>query len=80
MQHWNDDAVWMQYPELPVAFPPNWSELKYPTGHPWETKSIDMAFVITPEPATILLLGAGWLVVLARKKRTKGLTQAILKR
>jgi len=74
MQHWNDDAVWMMSEQI------GWQELKYLSGHPLEGKSIDLAFVITPEPATILLLGTGWLVVLARKKRTKGLTQVILKK
>ena len=56
LDHWNDDAVWGDYPA------PQWSELTDPqTG-----TSLDMAFVITPEPATLGLLG---LSLLALRRR-----------
>lgn len=46
-QHNLDDAVWGDFPE------PNWQPLHDPiTG-----QSLDMAFVLTPEPASVLLLG-----------------------
>ena len=68
MQHWNDDAVWGTGVEPDVG---GWQALKYPTGHPWENKSIDMAFVITPEPATILLLGIGGVAAFIRKGKAR---------
>jgi gingipain R len=39
--HFEDDAVWGDYP-LPV-----WGELRYPSEHPDSSESIDLAFVIT---------------------------------
>ena len=55
-EHFMDDAVWYDGA--------NWNELHDPlTGD-----SLDLAFVITPEPATLSLLGLGSLVLL-RKRR-----------
>jgi len=62
LDHWNDDAVWADSHQGP------WSELYYPCGHPFEGESIDLAFVITPEPTTIALFGLGALGLL-RKRR-----------
>lgn len=62
IDHWNDDAVWADSHQGP------WNELRYPGGHPFEGQSIDLAFVITPEPTTIVLLGLGGLA-LRRKRR-----------
>lgn len=59
--HWNDDAVW----GVPGSL---WQEMLYPDGHDKEGLSIDLAFVITPEPTTICLLGLGSLVLIKRKK------------
>jgi hypothetical protein len=36
---WNDDAVY-------TPDPPLWMELRYPSRHPWEGESLDLAFVI----------------------------------
>ncbi|MHC4396423.1 MAG: DUF7901 domain-containing protein [Planctomycetota bacterium] len=55
--HWNDDAVWSDDGQ-------NWIELR----HPVSGESLDMAFVIAPEPATIALLGLGGLVFLRRRR------------
>ncbi len=73
--HWNDDAVFIDLENvfnMPVdaIYPPNtpgavlpWQELINPlTG-----ESMDLAFVITPEPATIALLTLGALAALRRR-------------
>jgi hypothetical protein len=60
--HWNDDAVFGDSPD-PLMPPPVWRELVSPNG-----TSLDMAFVITPEPATLCLLGAGVVGLLARRR------------
>jgi len=55
--HWSDDAVYLEGG--------NWARLIDPvTG-----QSLDMAFVITPEPATLSLLGLGGLALLRRKRK-----------
>ena len=53
--HWNDDAVYYQ---------DGWQELIDPIV---STESLDMAFVITPEPATLCLLALGGLCVMRRR-------------
>ena len=61
--HYMDDAVyWLQ----PVGMPGQWQRLEYETGG-----SIDMAFVITPEPATMALLGLGVAGLVARRRNKK---------
>lgn len=55
IEHWNDDAVWGDDPQDQ----PPWRELIYPFGHEYETQSIDLAFVIVPEPATLMVLALG---------------------
>jgi len=61
LQHFNDDAVWSYLPGG------NWQELIDPlTG-----QSLDMAFVITPEPTTLALVGmslVGLLAIIRRKR------------
>jgi hypothetical protein len=57
-QRWNDDATW-QIDNLD-----NWNELFYPSAHPLNGVSADMAFVITPEPSTVVLLLSGAVALL----------------
>ena len=58
LDHWNDDAVWSEGPDGV------WQELL----DPMSGGSLDMAFVITPEPATLGLLIIGGLAVLRRQR------------
>ena len=65
IDHWNDDAVWMDDP----GDNPPWRELKYPEGHNYygQFMDLDLAFVITPEPATLGVLILGLVPVLLRR-------------
>ncbi len=71
--HWNDDAVyWDSQTTVPDGFPhetwndlPVYIELRDPQD---QEISLDMAFVITPEPATLGLLLIGGLALLRRRR------------
>lgn len=68
--HFLDDAVFGDTTSFagPLIVPPGWRELIYPVGHPFAGQSIDQAFVITPEPASVLVaLGAAVLLACARR-------------
>ena len=57
LNHWNDDAARWHYNE--------WLELRDPITD----ESLDMAFVITPEPTTMGVLALSGLAVLRRRRR-----------
>lgn len=59
--HFNDDAVWST-----TNFT-SFNDLSYPSGFAYNG-SIDMAFVITPEPASLGLLGLGIMALLHRRR------------
>ena len=59
-QHFKDDAV---YDDLTVEH--NWGELFDPVSY----ESLDLAFVITPEPATISMLGIGGALMTLTRRR-----------
>jgi hypothetical protein len=62
LEHFMDDAVWGDFDA--VGGVTEWSELYDPeTG-----VSLDMAFVITPAPGTLALLGFGGLAALRRRR------------
>ena len=58
-----DDAVWTD--DVAGAVTP-WTELVGPDGN-----SLDLAFVITPEPTSMAMLGLGALGVLLRRRRSR---------
>ena len=58
---WGDDAAWLS----PTG---QWLPMTYPLGHEFAGQTLDLAFVITPEPTTICLLGIGGLALLRRKR------------
>ena len=63
INHWNDDAVW----EEPITG--DWMELRDPLE---PTQSLDMAFVVVPEPrTTLLVLAAGVAGFLRRRARQR---------
>ncbi len=66
LQSWGDDAVYSDA----ITAPTPWTALVYPSNHPLGGQSMNMAFVITPEPATLCLLGLGGLSLIRRKKLT----------
>jgi hypothetical protein len=69
--HFQDDAVFADTAAFGGALITPWAPLVYPPGA-FEGQSIDLAFVITPEPGTIaMLLGVGvaGLVALVRRRR-----------
>ena len=77
LDHWNDDAAWQDQAPIWVDdgtgggfwAPRPWNELLYPDAHEFQGKSIDMAFAITPEPATMTLLAIGGVCVLRRRRK-----------
>ena len=65
---WNDDAVWS---DSGGTVDP-WSELRDPDfNSPEYGHSLDMAFVITPEPATLLVLALGLVPAFLGRARRK---------
>jgi len=65
VMHWNDDAV----VNTGTFEDPVLQELLYPANHPYAGQSIDLAFAITPEPATLTLLAFGAAGALASRRR-----------
>jgi hypothetical protein len=69
--HFMDDAVFADTEMFAGPLVNNmWTPLVYPIGHPFQGQSIDLAFVITPEPASLGLLVVGTLGLLLRRRRS----------
>ncbi|KKL78613.1 hypothetical protein LCGC14_2023110, partial [marine sediment metagenome] len=62
-EHYLDDAVWADS-NVGTGF--DWAELVDPAS-----VSLDLAFVITPEPATMTVMGLGAIAVLVRRRRRR---------
>ncbi len=62
-QHFMDDAVWYDYLEPNPLL--RWHEIV----DPQTMQSLDLAFVITPEPMTLLLAGCGLLLMVVPRRR-----------
>lgn len=58
LQHWNDDAVW--------SYDASFSE---ELRDPFTLQSLDMAFVITPEPTSLVSALVGLMIVVRRARR-----------
>jgi hypothetical protein len=48
-----------------------WYPMEYPLDYPYETQTMDLAFVITPEPGTLVLLASGGWILLAYAWRSR---------
>jgi len=66
-----DTDVWGGALTGPAPSPVFWGDLHYPAGHPMAPDSMDMAFAVSPEPATMALLGLGAAGLVARRFRRK---------
>jgi len=65
---WNDDAVVGHF-DAAGQLLGDWVDLHYPDGHPLEGETLDLAFVITPEPCTWAVMTLGAAFVLGRRRR-----------
>lgn len=73
LNHFNDDAVFVDngdpFGTIGPKLPPlgGWHEMIYPSAHPLGGQSIDLSFVITPEPASL----AGMLLAMTALRRRR---------
>jgi len=78
VEHQIDDGVYADWvldstgsgQYLP-PLPEDWVDLHYPDGHPFEGESMDLSLVITPEPATLALLGLGAVSLVMRRRHRR---------
>ncbi|NIA06032.1 MAG: hypothetical protein GWP14_00075 [Actinobacteria bacterium] len=81
-RHWNDDAVWAEVDfrnldgltdgvGVPEADGLYWNELRYPSGHPYAGRSIDLSFALVPEPTCLALLALGIIPLFIRGRKAQ---------
>ena len=67
---WNDDASYIGPTGYTGQASDQWTDMVYAgDGHLFFDRSVNMAFVLVPEPATMSLLALGGLVLIRRKRR-----------
>ncbi len=69
--HFMDDAVFSDTPSFSTEVLLPWRPMSYPDGHPYFPDSIDLAFVITPEPASFALVGVGFGMLTTIRRRSR---------
>jgi len=74
IEQYRDDAVWSDFldPGDPDGANGGTVDGWQPLIDPFTGESLDLAFVITPEPATLALLGLGGALVMLRRRQSKG--------
>jgi len=65
-----DTVVWGGALTGPAPSPVFWADLHYPEGHTMAPGSMDMAFAVSPEPATLTLLGLGAIALMRRRRKS----------
>ena len=69
--HFMDDAVFSDTDGFSGGLLLPWRPMSYPDGHPYFPDSIDLAFVITPEPASFALVGVGFGMLTTIRRRNR---------
>ena len=72
IDHFNDDAVWCDVTSMDtdgrVQGQGPWNELRFPDGHIFAGDSIDLSFVIVPEPSSVAILVVGAVALAIRRR------------
>ena len=72
---WEDDAAWLDSTNYTGTPTDSWTDIHYELYdnvngfHPFDGQSLNLAFVIVPEPATMVLFGLGAFLLLKRRRQ-----------